>query len=166
VFPSGPLRAPLAPQLARTDGIIVVGAGQAADGVAAAVAAKGGLVLRAAPVPDERAVAALRGHRVLAFAGIGDPARFFATLRAADIEVAAERTFPDHHPYRKQDVAQLVTDAKRDGLRLVTTAKDMVRLRMVADAALCDQISVLPVTLQVDDIAALRALLLAAVRRT
>ena len=71
VFPAGPLRAPLPPQLARTDALIIVGDGTAADGVAAAIAAQGGLVLRAHLVPDRgfgRGVArqtraGLRGHR-------------------------------------------------------------------------------------------------------
>src|SRR5580700_5875339 len=47
IFPAGPLRAPLKPQLARTDALIVVGAGAASDAVAAAVAARGKPVLRA-----------------------------------------------------------------------------------------------------------------------
>ena len=77
VFPAGPLRAPLPPQLARTDALIIVGDGSAADTVAAAIAAQGGLVLRAHLTPSEASVAALRGKRVLAFAGIGDPAQVF-----------------------------------------------------------------------------------------
>src|SRR4051794_35838937 len=81
VFPAGPLRAPLPPQLARTDALIIVGNGSAADRVAAAIAVQGGLVLRAHLTPSDASVAALRGKRVLAFAGIGDPGRFFRTLR-------------------------------------------------------------------------------------
>ena len=87
VFPAGPLRAPLRPQLARTDALIVVGNGGAADAVAAEIAAQGKPVLSAHLKPDEAQVARLRGQRVLAFAGIGDPARFFNTLRASGIEV-------------------------------------------------------------------------------
>src|SRR4051794_21975602 len=89
VFPAGPLRAPLPPQLVRTDALLIVGAGDAAAAQAAAVAAQGGLVLRARLVPSEASLAALRGKRVLAFAGIGDPQRFFRTLRAGGIDVAA-----------------------------------------------------------------------------
>ncbi len=74
VFPAGPLRAPLQPQLARTDALIVIGDGAAADAVAAEIAAQGKPVLSAHLTPDDASVAALRGKRVLAFAGIGDPA--------------------------------------------------------------------------------------------
>src|SRR6202035_1085943 len=67
VFPAGPLRAPMPPQLARTDALIIVAAGTAADGVADAIVAQGAPVLRAHLKPDGAAVAALRGKRVLAF---------------------------------------------------------------------------------------------------
>jgi tetraacyldisaccharide 4'-kinase len=129
VFPAGPLRAPLSPQLARTDALIVIGAGAAAGPVAAAIAAQGKPVLRAHLTPDEASLASLRGQRVLAFAGIGDPIRFFRTLRACGIEVAAERSFADHHPFSQTEVESLAAEAKRRGLTLVTTEKDLARLR-------------------------------------
>src|SRR5882757_3427536 len=72
VIPAGPLRAPLPPQLARTDALIVVGRGEAAKKVAAGIAALGKPVLSAHLEPNEASVAALHGQRVLAFAGIGD----------------------------------------------------------------------------------------------
>ncbi|MEA2820153.1 MAG: tetraacyldisaccharide 4-kinase [Bradyrhizobium sp.] len=128
VFPAGPLRAPLPPQLARTDALIIVGNGSAADTVAAAIAVQGGLVLRARLTPSEASVAALRGKRVLAFAGIGDPQRFFRTLRGSDVDVAAEQAFDDHHPFSDREIEALAAAAKRDGLTLVTTEKDFARL--------------------------------------
>ena len=71
----------------------------------------------------------LRGKRVLAFAGIGDPARFFRTLRASGIEVVLERTFADHHPFSQSEIEALIAEARRDALTLVTTEKDLARLR-------------------------------------
>ncbi len=130
VFPAGPLRAPLPPQLARTDALIIVGNGGAADTVAAAIAAQGGLVLRAHLVPSEASVAALRGKRVRAFAGIGDPQRFFRTLRGSGVEVVAEKVFPDHHPFSQNEIEALAAAAKREGLTLVTTEKDLARLQV------------------------------------
>jgi tetraacyldisaccharide 4'-kinase len=129
VFPAGPLRAPLPPQLERTDALIVVGDGTAAATVAAAIAAQDKPVLSARLRADDASVATLRGKRVLAFAGIGDPARFFRTLRAFGIEVAAERAFPDHHRFSQGEIETLVAEAKRDGLTPVTTEKDLARLR-------------------------------------
>ena len=59
VFPAGPLRAPLPPQLARTDALVVIGDGAAAEAVAAAVAAQGKPVLSAHLKPDDASVASL-----------------------------------------------------------------------------------------------------------
>lgn len=159
VFPAGPLRAPLPPQLARTDALIVIGEGRAADDVAEVVAARGGKVLHAGIVPADEAVAALQGKRVLAFAGIGDPARFFRTLRASKIEVASEQVFADHHPFTAGEIAALVTRAKRDGLTLVTTEKDLARLHDGSIlAAGAGDIVPFPVRLDFDDAPALRQL--------
>lgn len=129
VFPAGPLRAPLQPQLARTDALVVIGGGDAADDVAAAISARGKPVLRAHLQPDAEAVAQLAGKRVLAFAGIGDPERFFRTLRASGIDVAHTRPFADHHMFAPEEIAALAADAAREQLILVTTEKDLARLR-------------------------------------
>jgi tetraacyldisaccharide 4'-kinase len=151
VFPAGPLRAPLRPQLARTDALVIVGNGNAAATVAAEIAAQGKPVFSAHLKPDEAQVAQLRGRRVLAFAGIGDPVRFFNTLRASGIEVAGQRAFADHHPYSQAEIESLIAEAKRDGLTLVTTEKDLARLRDWTQ-----QIVPFPVTLEFDDPALLR----------
>ncbi len=157
VFPAGPLRAPLPPQLARTDALIVIGRGNAAGPVAAAIAARGRPVLSARLSADDMAVASLTGKRVLAFAGIGDPVRFFRTLRASGIDVARERAFADHHPYSGTDIEALIAEAGRDALTMVTTEKDLARLRTgerLPDWA--KDIVPFAVTLEFDDAAGLR----------
>ena len=78
--------------------------------------------------PDASSLARLADKRVLAFAGIGDPGRFFRTLRSSGIEVAQERAFADHHSFSAQEIDALIADAKRDALTLVTTEKDLARL--------------------------------------
>ena len=129
VFPAGPLRAPLPPQIDRTDALIVIGDGAAAGKVAAAVAAQGKPVMSAHLKVDAASVASLGGKRVLAFAGIGDPARFFRTLRASRVDVVQERVFADHHPFSQGEIESLIAEARRDALILVTTEKDLARLR-------------------------------------
>jgi tetraacyldisaccharide 4'-kinase len=157
VFPAGPLRAPLPPQLERTDALIVVGDGTAAKTVAAAIAARGKPVLSAHLRADDASLAPLRGKRVLAFAGIGDPIRFFRTLRANGIEVIRERAFADHHPFSKSEIETLITEAKRDALTLVTTEKDLARLRS-GEGVPCWAKDIVPfaVTLEFDGAAQLR----------
>jgi tetraacyldisaccharide 4'-kinase len=160
VFPAGPLRAPLPPQLERTDALIVVGDGSAAKAVAAAIAARGKPVLAAHLKPDDGSVATLRGRRALAFAGIGDPVRFFRTLRASRIEVVRERAFPDHHPFSKSEIETLIAEAKRDALTLVTTEKDLARLRNAEGLpSWAKDIVPFAVTLEFDDAGQLRKFL-------
>ena len=127
VFPAGPLRAPLGPQLARTDALIVVGDGTAAGAVAAEIAAQGKPVFHARVRPDDGSVNSLHGKRVLAFAGIGDPARFFNTLRDSGIEVVRCRAFADHHAFSDREIEDLIAEAGREALTLVTTEKDLAR---------------------------------------
>jgi tetraacyldisaccharide 4'-kinase len=159
VFPAGPLRAPLAAQLERTDALIVVGEGSAAGAIAAMIASRPDrLVLTAHLKPDPAALAVLAGKGVLAFAGIGDPARFFRTLRAHGIDVARERAFADHHPFSQDDIEALIAEAGREGLTLVTTEKDLVRLRRKGELpAIARAISTLPVTLEFEDEKTLRS---------
>jgi tetraacyldisaccharide 4'-kinase len=68
------------------------------------------------------------GARLLAFAGIGRPAKFFATLRRLGAELIDARAFPDHHRFRMREIAALRRAAERARCGLVTTAKDIVRL--------------------------------------
>ncbi|MGB3046144.1 MAG: tetraacyldisaccharide 4'-kinase [Xanthobacteraceae bacterium] len=164
VFPAGPLRAPLAQQLARTDVLLVIGEGGAAAELERTLAARGAPVFHARVTPDDQTVAALRGQRVLAFAGIGDPGRFFDTLRAHGVEVAAERRFPDHHRFTKDELWALRAEATRGELVLVTTEKDFARLSDSELAPLKDGITPLPVTLRFDDEARLRELIAAGLR--
>jgi tetraacyldisaccharide 4'-kinase len=159
VFPAGPLRAPLPPQVDRTDALIVVGKGSAAQAVAAAVAARGKPVMSAHLKADETSLASLRGKPVLAFAGIGDPVRFFRMLHANGIEVASERAFADHHPFSKREIEGLIAEASRDALTLVTTEKDLARMRG-REGLPCGlrEIVSFAVTLEIDDATELRKL--------
>jgi tetraacyldisaccharide 4'-kinase len=70
----------------------------------------------------------LRGRKVLACAGIGRPAKFYATLREIGAEIIAQHDFPDHHPYRAEEVSRLIAASRAAGALSVTTAKDGVRL--------------------------------------
>jgi tetraacyldisaccharide 4'-kinase len=166
VFPAGPLRAPLETQLARSDALLVMGGGDGADDVVAAARARGLPVLHGRLKPDAAAGPALKGRRVLAFAGIGDPEKFFASAHEAGIDVAERRPFPDHHRFSAEEAARLIMDAEHNGLALLTTEKD--RARMAGDPlteALAARVHVLPVTLVVDEMDDLRKLVTAALRR-
>jgi tetraacyldisaccharide 4'-kinase len=161
VVPAGPLRAPLAAQLDRAHAILVVGdAGESARGVMREAQRRGLPVFAGRLEPVGSAAAELTGRRALAFAGIADPGKFFATLADAGIAVAAQYGFPDHHRYSSRDVAALIARAEREGLQLVTTEKDAERLQGdPATAALAALSKVLPVALVVEEEERLREFL-------
>lgn len=127
IIPGGPMRAPLLDQLRFADAVLKMGEGDGADAVVRMASRANKPVFEAAlqPRPDESVV----GRRFLAFAGIGDPGKFFETVRQMGGLLERSRPFPDHHVYTAEDFAELTELAEKEGLTLVTTAKDAVRLR-------------------------------------
>jgi tetraacyldisaccharide 4'-kinase len=145
-LPAGPLREPLARTLGRADAVVLIGEDEAH--VTPRLAGKRVLEARLVPVAGARV-----SGRVIAFAGIGRPEKFFRTLEAAGAAIVARRAFPDHHPYRAAELERLAGAA--EDATLVTTAKDWVRL----PEAWQRRVSVLEVTVEWRDAAALDALL-------
>jgi tetraacyldisaccharide 4'-kinase len=160
-FPAGPLRAPLEAQLDHVDAVLVVGAaGRAAEHAIDAAQSRGLPVFHADLHPAPDIVAALTGKPVLAFAGIADAGKFFATLEAHGIPAAIRKPFPDHHRYAASEISALLACAQRNGLTLVTTEKDLARLS--ADPAAVDLIersAALPVTLRFKEVSAVETML-------
>ncbi|HTQ15675.1 MAG TPA: tetraacyldisaccharide 4'-kinase [Rhizomicrobium sp.] len=145
VLPAGPLREPVAQGLARAGAVVLVGDG------APDLMGFGRPVLRAHLAPVD--VLNVTGRDVVAFAGIGRPAKFFATLRGMGARLADTIAFSDHHVYSASDIARLRAKA-RDAL-LVTTEKDYVRLTPTER----EGINFLPVRAAFDDVDAFARLL-------
>jgi len=130
-IPAGPLREPVAQGLARADAVILVGSEQNEDGCGAKRTQQGqpGLEAYRGPVLKahlESEGAALSGKKVFAFAGIGRPEKFIASLEQSGAHVSGSCFFDDHHPYADHEIAQLKMLA--GSALLVTTEKDFVRL--------------------------------------
>ncbi len=145
VLPAGPLREPPPQGLARADAVILVGTG---DNLAATMP-----VLRVhveAAKPQQ-----FKDERVIAFAGIGQPARFFKTLEELGAMLVGTESFADHHPYTAAEIERLRGKARAANARLVTTEKDYVRL----DAEARRDVEVLPIRAQFEDERALENLL-------
>lgn len=156
-FPAGPLRAPLQPQFARARAIVLIGEGPGIDPV--------GLPVLRARLEPEAATLAGAGP-ILAFAGIGRPQKFADTLAALGQPPTQFVAFPDHHRLSATEAAALLDQAAREGLTLVTTEKDLARLKgEPALDALANACRALPVRLRFEDEAPLRRLLAEAVRR-
>jgi len=167
VLPAGPLRAPLEPQLDRADAILIVGEVSGAAPLVTAARGRKLPLFHANLEPDRGAVEALAGTKVLAFAGIGDPEKFFATVARAGIDAPARRGFPDHHRYSARDAKALIEETAAKSLSLLTTEKDAARIQ--GDPALSDLAAgtrALPVSLTVAESADFRTLVLGACKRS
>ncbi|WP_428246349.1 tetraacyldisaccharide 4'-kinase [Ferrovibrio sp.] len=122
LLPAGPLREGIAEGLERADAVILIGQpAQPFDFGALPVFA-------AALQPLAADAAMLKDERVLAFAGIGRPEKFFATLESIGAHVAERQAFPDHGAYDTDTVMRLVERAVALKAQAVTTEKDLMRL--------------------------------------
>jgi tetraacyldisaccharide 4'-kinase len=166
IVPAGPMRAPLGLQLDRAQALIVVGPPDGAGLVLDRAQQRGLAIFHARLEPDRNVIAAMGGRQALAFAGIGDPEKFFATLTAAGIDVADRSSFPDHHRYTATEARDLMTRAKARNLMLVSTEKDLVRLTGEPQLeVLAARTSALPVQLVIAEQDLFRQMLLDAVKR-
>lgn len=152
VIPAGPCREPPGRGLARADALVVVGEDR--HGLGDLARARGVPLLRARLVPGPEA-AWFAGRKVVAFAGIGRPEKFFATLKGCGARLTSTHAFPDHHAYERKDIEALLAEAGANEATAVTTAKDAVRL----PADLRARVRVLSVALDWEDPSLLTPLL-------
>lgn len=151
VLPAGPLREPIAAAAGRADAAVLIGTDRR-NARARLPARLPVLTARLVPGPE---AALLQGRRVLGFAGIARPSKFFASLEEAGAVLVARHAFPDHHLFGERELAKVLAEAERLGALAVTTAKDAARLT----ARDRGRVSVLTVSLAWDDPGALCALL-------
>ena len=123
LLPAGPLREPPERGIARADALIILGDDRHGleDRWSHRLPVLSGTLQ---PKNGDR----WRDRRVIAFAGIGRPQKFFSTLAATGARILERYSFADHHPYTANDVALLIDAADRLGATLVTTEKDGLRL--------------------------------------
>lgn len=123
IIPAGPLREPIEKAIERANAVIIVGDGEDINFLQDYKVPK----YRAKIVPHALQME-LVGGKVVAFAGIGRPKKFFDSLRDAGADIVEAIDFPDHHVFSQDDIMKLVEKAAQQDAALVTTRKDYVRL--------------------------------------
>ncbi|MEK9647157.1 MAG: tetraacyldisaccharide 4'-kinase [Alphaproteobacteria bacterium] len=150
-MPAGPLREPFKAALARADAVILLGEDR--TGIEARIAGRLPVVAgRYVPTLDAEEIA---GKRVVAFAGIGRPEKFFETLVGMGCQIAAAESFADHYRFTEDDVMRLIERAAAEDAVAVTTEKDFVRLPSAAR----DMVKTVPIRIEWRDEGALEAVL-------
>jgi tetraacyldisaccharide 4'-kinase len=146
LLPAGPLREPPS----RRRDFTVVNAPHLSPELAAAVGPRpfrmqlAGRHAERLTAPSERVdLAALQGLRIVAAAGIGNPGRFFAMLKAAGLTFA-ELPLPDHHDFRDDPFAGVDADV------ILVTEKDAVKCGQIENLKNDPRLWVVPVTAQID----------------
>jgi tetraacyldisaccharide 4'-kinase len=166
VIPAGPLRAPLEIQLDRAQALVTVGPAEGAAEILKGAEQRGMTIFRARLEPDRNIIAAIGRRKVLAFAGIGNPDKFFATLSEAGVTVAERVGFDDHHRFTAAQAQDLLARARAASMMLVTTEKDLMRLGGDPQLAeLAEHAIALPVRFVVDEQDQFRQMVLNAVKR-
>ena len=155
-LPAGPLREPVHVGLKRANAVISIGEPEAQSQFRERSADQLGRIahITASLKPIEMGMPWAEG-RYLAFAGIGDPEKFFATLRGLGAPLVRTVALDDHQKLARPMIQRLMKEAQSMNAQLVTTEKDAARL----PADLRSGILSLPVRLEFDDAHALETLL-------
>jgi len=149
-IPAGPLREDIKAGIARADALIVIGDDK--HGITETFSNQINCLQANVEVVDS---ASLSRIRFAAFAGIGRPEKFKASLIQAGADVLEFRGFADHHAFSEPEITRLIARAEELGVPLVTTEKDWVRL----DPKWQSQINAIEINISWKDEAAVTSLL-------
>ncbi len=121
MFPAGPLREPLRKALQKSDAVIIIDHDRTCFAHRVNKPVIRGSI-ESASTQD------LMRKKVVAFAGIAYPEKFFSSLESLSCNVINTKKFPDHHVYKDEELEQLIMQAKNNSALLITTEKDYMRI--------------------------------------
>lgn len=121
LLPAGPMREPLITGLKKADLVVAIGNLTEKDRKKLA----GKKILQAAIKATN--LAEFKGKKLIAFAGIAYPQKFFTTIKTNHLQLISTAEFPDHYVYKNKDLDKLISDAQNKNASLITTKKDWVK---------------------------------------
>ncbi len=145
MIPAGPLREPFSCALKKADAVIFVGSDEHNILKTKEIRNYKKPILMAKLEPYGTLPNKTKPY--IAFAGIGNPNKFFATLQESGYDVKEAIPFPDHYNYSDKDINWLIHKAEQEGIGLITTEKDATRIPSFAQK----KIKVLPVRIVWED---------------
>ena len=175
LLPAGPLREPVEAAMARVDFVLAINNSMSPRALATGPSrpantdrlvprSSRGMTVENMMLNIARIASAphnLQGKPLIAFAGLGRPAKFRETLESEGAHVLEFYPFGDHHAYTARELDRLLAASRKRDAMLVTTEKDYVRL----PAGFCDHVTPLPITLVFDDPALPKTLIRKAMAR-
>ena len=124
-LPAGPLRQSIKNGLTDIDRIVVTGENKKKE-TEFMKTFKIPLILSKIKVTN---LPKIKKEKLLAFCGLANPNKFYQTLNENGYIISITKTFPDHYAYKRHDIDQLISNANKEKLKLVTTEKDYVKIR-------------------------------------
>ena len=70
-----------------------------------------------------------KNKKLFAIAGIGNPENFFQLIEDNDLSIKKKFIFPDHHKYSKNEIMNIVDEAKKENCQIITTEKDYYKIK-------------------------------------
>jgi tetraacyldisaccharide 4'-kinase len=149
IIPAGPLRESLAAALAKSDAVIALGDSPLRVKIPAS------MPQFRARLAQDSIWQTLRGRSVFAFSALANNDKFFHACIKSGMQLADSVSFPDHHPYTRDEVRHVLHRASLLGATPVTTEKDAVKLTQEERA----QMIILPIHVAWENYAAMQQFL-------
>ena len=133
VIPSGPMRENLKFGLKKIKFVLIIGEDKSNISNLIKLINNKIKIFYATFEPDFKIIKNFKNKKIIAFAGIGFPNKFYNLLKKIHFNVLETKDFPDHHIYKKNELNLLIQKSKLLNATLVTTEKDYVKIGEMED---------------------------------
>jgi len=128
VLPAGPLREPFDTGLKRANAVVIIRDDEKKLTDTIRSVSPDIPVFYADISFNQKDIEEIKGKKCLAMTALGNPEKFADSLKQIGVEIVKTDFFPDHHFYTEEELRQVVNDAEREDLTIITTEKDAVKI--------------------------------------